>query len=60
MSPDADTTARAELARSARHWETNARTDAAFAVLSDPDRAGAWDLDAFLGTGEREIAEVLG
>lgn len=60
MSPDADTTARAELARSARHWETNARTDAAFAVLSDPDRAGAWDLDAFLGTGEREIAAVLG
>ena len=57
--PVADRHRDAELARLAGHWEVNARTDAAFAVLSDPARAGAWDPAAFLATGEHEIAVLL-
>lgn len=44
----------------AADWEANARADACFAILSDPDHNdGAWDTEAFLATGEREIADFF-
>lgn len=44
----------------ARDWESNARADACFAILSDPAaNDGAWDTERFLATGEAEIAAVM-
>jgi SAM-dependent methyltransferase len=43
-----------------REWEELAELDPLWAVLSDPDRKGGrWDLDAFLATGELEVARRL-
>lgn len=48
------------LERYAADWEANARADACFAILSDPAQGdGAWDTEAFLATGEEEIATFL-
>src|SRR4051794_3999524 len=44
-----------------REWEELAELDPLWAVLSDPHRKGGrWDLDAFLATGEEEVARTLG
>jgi SAM-dependent methyltransferase len=43
-----------------REWEELAELDPLWAVLSEPDRKGGrWDLDAFLATGELEVARRL-
>lgn len=46
----------------AEDWEQNARADARFAILSDPgrnDRAWEDETDAFMESGEQEIARVF-
>ena len=49
------------LVRHKRDWEELAAEDPLWAVLTDPARrAGGWDVDAFLQTGEEEIEELLG
>ena len=40
-------------------WETNARQDALYAVLSDRARRGTWDIDSFFAAGRAEIGSVL-
>jgi SAM-dependent methyltransferase len=41
-------------------WERLARTDALWAVLTDPaKKRGGWDRDAFFRTGESEIERVI-
>jgi SAM-dependent methyltransferase len=48
------------LARQKRDWEELAADDPLWAVLTDPSRrAGGWDVDEFLRTGEEEIARLL-
>lgn len=43
-----------------REWEELAELDPLWAVLSEPDRKGGrWDLDAFLATGELEVARRI-
>jgi SAM-dependent methyltransferase len=43
-----------------REWEELAELDPLWAVLSEPDRKGGrWDLDAFLATGELEVARRM-
>lgn len=43
-----------------RYWESLARHDPLWAVLSDPTRKGRkWDLPSFLETGRREISTLL-
>jgi SAM-dependent methyltransferase len=43
-----------------REWEELAEVDPLWAVLSEPDRKGGrWDLDAFLATGELEVARRM-
>lgn len=62
-SPGSDERARAgatrEIADYAADWESNARVDARFAILSDPVHGEEWTTDDFLATGEREIASVF-
>lgn len=42
------------------YWETQARQDPLWAVLSDPTRKGRkWDLPSFFDTGRREISTLL-
>jgi SAM-dependent methyltransferase len=49
------------LLRHKRDWEELAAEDPLWAVLTDPARrAGGWDLDDFLRTGEEEIGSLLG
>jgi SAM-dependent methyltransferase len=44
-----------------RVWESWARADPYWAILSDPARkGGAWDLEAFFGSGVRDVQVVLG
>jgi len=43
----------------AADWEANARVDARFAILSDPDHGEEWSTTEFLATGEQEIASVF-
>ena len=41
-------------------WESQARADPLWAVLSDPDRAGRrWDLPAFMASGEAMVSGAL-
>jgi SAM-dependent methyltransferase len=43
-----------------RYWESLARLDPLWAVLSDPTRKGRkWDLASFLETGRREISTLF-
>lgn len=43
-----------------RHWETFARRDPYWAVLTEPDKAGnRWDVEEFFRTGRDEIATVM-
>ena len=43
-----------------RYWESLARHDPLWAVLSDPTRKGRkWDLPSFLETGRREISTLF-
>lgn len=43
-----------------RHWERFARTDALWAVLTRPDKAGnRWDIDELFATGSAEVAADL-
>jgi SAM-dependent methyltransferase len=48
------------LSRHKRDWEELAAEDPLWAVLTDPSRrAGGWDVDEFLRTGEEEIEQLL-
>jgi SAM-dependent methyltransferase len=48
------------LTRHKRDWEELAAEDPLWAVLTNPTRrAGGWDVDAFLQTGEDEVAGLL-
>jgi SAM-dependent methyltransferase len=48
------------LGRHKRDWEELAAEDPLWAVLTDPSRrAGGWDVDEFLRTGEEEIRDLL-
>jgi glycosyltransferase involved in cell wall biosynthesis/SAM-dependent methyltransferase len=50
------------VAEYARDWEHNARSDAHFAILSDPDhtdRSWEQDPDRFMASGEQEISRVM-
>lgn len=43
-----------------RNWEELAELDPLWAILSNTSHQhGAWDINAFLGSGEREIARVM-
>lgn len=49
-----------ELSDVKRTWDTFAKRDPLWDILTDPDkRGGRWDEDEFFATGEREVAEVL-
>ncbi len=50
--------ARFEAAR--RNWERLGRLDPMWAILTEPERRGAWDAGAFLATGERQVEHELG
>lgn len=43
----------------AADWESNAKVDARFAILSDPGHGDEWTTADFLETGEQEIASVF-
>jgi SAM-dependent methyltransferase len=44
----------------ARYWESHAKSDPLWAVLSDPTKRGRrWDLDTFFETGRREISLLM-
>jgi SAM-dependent methyltransferase len=44
-----------------REWEELAELDPLWAVLSEPERKGGrWELEAFLATGEQEVARMVG
>src|SRR2546430_4480638 len=48
------------MARFSPDWDELAEADALFVVLAEPGKEGGrWELDDFLLTGEREIAELL-
>lgn len=48
------------MERNAREWETNARRNALWAILTDRDRTeAAWDADEFFATGRVEVDAVL-
>jgi hypothetical protein len=50
-----------ELARLKKNWETLARLDPMWAILSDPSKKGRqWDPVAFFQSGEAEINSLLG
>jgi ubiquinone/menaquinone biosynthesis C-methylase UbiE len=50
-----------DLTRLKVTWDTWARTDALWAVLTDwKKKGGRWDLDDFFGTGTAEVDRVLG
>ncbi len=41
-------------------WEAQARADPLWAVLSEPDKRGRrWDVEAFMATGEDEVAKAV-
>ncbi len=43
-----------------RYWESQARQDPLWAILSDPTRKGRqWDLPSFFATGQREISTLF-
>lgn len=47
------------LAADRREWDDLARRDAMWAVASQAGRRGAWDVAAFLETGEAEVAGIM-
>jgi SAM-dependent methyltransferase len=49
-----------KLERLSEDWNELAEEDALWAVLAEPGKQGRrWDVQEFLATGEREVAEVL-
>ncbi|PZS19167.1 MAG: hypothetical protein DLM54_07440 [Acidimicrobiales bacterium] len=41
-------------------WEAQAQADPLWAVLSEPDKRGRqWDVEAFMATGEEEVAKAM-
>lgn len=49
----------ARLDKYLAQWERNANADPMWAILSDRQRAGAWDIDEFFATGQREVDTVF-
>lgn len=48
------------LERIGKNWESLAKTDPMWAILSDPNKKGnKWDLNDFLATGEKEIGDLI-
>src|ERR1700693_385342 len=48
------------LKRHKQAWDTLGEMDPFWAVLTDPKgKFGGWDVDAFFGTGEKQIAQVM-
>jgi ubiquinone/menaquinone biosynthesis C-methylase UbiE len=48
------------LSRIASHWESLAKSDPLWAILSVPDKKGnKWDINEFLVTGKQEIDSVI-
>lgn len=43
-----------------RNWEGFAGNDPMWAILTDPERRGSWDREAFLASGEHAVDELLG
>jgi SAM-dependent methyltransferase len=49
-----------KLADAQRHWDEHARTDAMWAILTDPaKRGGKWKAEEFFATGAAEIAWLM-
>lgn len=58
-SPTTDRSVERTIVDYAADWEANAKVDARFAILSDPEHGEAWSTAEFLETGEQEIASVF-
>ena len=48
-----------DISQSQDYWDRYARHDPMWAVLSDPNRKGRWDLPQFMETGRREISLLM-
>lgn len=56
----ADDTLKDDLRRNRDYWESHARHDPLWAILSDPTRKGRrWNTEQFFETGRREIALLM-
>jgi SAM-dependent methyltransferase len=60
LHPSPQSPASAELQALRAVWESQARSDPLWAVLSEPDKRGrAWKLDEFLATGETAVGRWI-